>query len=90
MSYEVLAVGGSGQWFLLELYCRIVRDPAFPRPQAVWVVDPDWVPSTPTEEDKRGLAWVVQRSLDELMETHDANEGLAAFLARRQPHWEHR
>lgn len=66
MSYEVLAVGGSGQWFLLELCCWIARDPAFQRPQAVWVVDPDWVPSTPSEEDKRGLAWVVQRSLDEL------------------------
>ena len=28
--------------------------------------------------------------LDRLMKTHDANEGLAAFLARRNPAWEHR
>lgn len=27
--------------------------------------------------------------LDRLMKTHDANEGLAAFLARRTPNWEH-
>lgn len=27
--------------------------------------------------------------LDRLMKTHDANEGLAAFLARRSPQWEH-
>ncbi len=25
-----------------------------------------------------------------LMQTRDANEGLVAFLAKRQPHWEHR
>ena len=27
--------------------------------------------------------------LDRLMKTHDANEGLAAFLARRSPQWQH-
>jgi len=27
--------------------------------------------------------------LDRLMKTHDANEGLAAFLARRAPSWKH-
>lgn len=27
---------------------------------------------------------------DDLMATHDANEGLEAFLAKRQPSWEHR
>jgi len=24
------------------------------------------------------------------MKTRDANEGIAAFIARRRPHWEHR
>lgn len=28
--------------------------------------------------------------LERLMKTHDANEGLAAFLARRAPSWKHR
>jgi cyclohexa-1,5-dienecarbonyl-CoA hydratase len=36
------------------------------------------------------LADVERLYLDQLMATHDANEGLAAFLAKRQPKWEHR
>ena len=36
------------------------------------------------------LAEVERQYLDELMKTHDANEGLAAFMARRTPAWEHR
>ena len=44
------------------------------------------------------LVTTVRRRLDELvtlyvgtlMKTRDANEGIAAFLARRQPRWEHR
>ena len=36
------------------------------------------------------LAEVERLYLDELMKTHDANEGLAAFMARRTPQWEHR
>lgn len=36
------------------------------------------------------LAEVERLYLDRLMTTHDANEGLAAFLARRTPAWEHR
>ncbi|HRP27978.1 MAG TPA: cyclohexa-1,5-dienecarbonyl-CoA hydratase [Burkholderiaceae bacterium] len=36
------------------------------------------------------LAAVERLYLDRLMSTHDANEGLAAFLAKRQPAWEHR
>ena len=36
------------------------------------------------------LAEIERLYLDRLMQTRDANEGLAAFLARRQPKWEHR
>jgi len=33
---------------------------------------------------------VIERIyLDELMETHDANEGIGSFLERRKPEWEH-
>jgi len=39
---------------------------------------------------RRRLAEVECLYLDTLMKTHDANEGLAAFLAKRPPHWEHR
>jgi cyclohexa-1,5-dienecarbonyl-CoA hydratase len=35
------------------------------------------------------LAEVERLYLDRLMVTHDANEGLAAFLAKRTPLWEH-
>ena len=36
------------------------------------------------------LARLEKLYLDELMSTHDAREGLDAFLARRPAHWEHR
>lgn len=36
------------------------------------------------------LAAVERLYLDQLMSTRDANEGLAAFLAKRSPSWEHR
>lgn len=39
---------------------------------------------------ERRLAAVESLYLDGLMATHDANEGLAAFLAKRAPAWEHR
>ena len=39
---------------------------------------------------RRRLAEVERLYLDTLMKTRDANEGLAAFLAKRQPQWEHR
>jgi cyclohexa-1,5-dienecarbonyl-CoA hydratase len=39
---------------------------------------------------KTRLAAVEQLYLDGLMKTRDANEGLAAFLAKRPPQWEHR
>lgn len=38
---------------------------------------------------KRRLAWVEQLYLEELMQTHDAAEGIAAFLERREPAWTH-
>ena len=38
---------------------------------------------------RRRLAEVERLYLDRLMHTRDANEGLAAFLAKRTPHWEH-
>jgi cyclohexa-1,5-dienecarbonyl-CoA hydratase len=41
-------------------------------------------------EVKRRLAAVETLYLEGLMATRDANEGLAAFLAKRQPVWEHR
>jgi cyclohexa-1,5-dienecarbonyl-CoA hydratase len=40
-------------------------------------------------ELRERLAEVERLYLDRLMTTHDANEGLAAFLAKRAPHWEH-
>ncbi|MFO1325702.1 MAG: cyclohexa-1,5-dienecarbonyl-CoA hydratase [Burkholderiales bacterium] len=39
---------------------------------------------------RRRLAEVERLYLDTLMKTRDANEGLAAFLARRPAQWEHR
>jgi len=39
---------------------------------------------------RRRLAALEQLYLETLMKTRDANEGLAAFLARRPPQWEHR
>ncbi len=39
---------------------------------------------------RRRLAEVEQLYLERLMRTHDANEGLTAFLAKRQPAWTHK
>ncbi|MBL8323461.1 MAG: cyclohexa-1,5-dienecarbonyl-CoA hydratase [Rubrivivax sp.] len=36
------------------------------------------------------LAEVERLYLERLMSTHDANEGLAAFIAKRAPQWQHR
>jgi len=41
-------------------------------------------------ELRQRLAEVERLYLDTLMKTRDANEGLAAFLERRTPAWEHR
>lgn len=41
-------------------------------------------------ELRQRLAEVERLYLDTLMKTFDANEGLAAFVERRTPHWEHR
>jgi cyclohexa-1,5-dienecarbonyl-CoA hydratase len=40
-------------------------------------------------EVKRRVAAVEKLYLEGLMKTRDANEGLNAFLAKRQPVWEH-
>ena len=40
-------------------------------------------------EARARLADVERLYLDQLMRTRDANEGLAAFLAKREPQWEH-
>jgi cyclohexa-1,5-dienecarbonyl-CoA hydratase len=42
------------------------------------------------EAFRAGWAALELQYLDELMITHDANEGIAAFLAKRQPVWAHR
>jgi cyclohexa-1,5-dienecarbonyl-CoA hydratase len=39
---------------------------------------------------RQRLAEVEQLYVGRLMATQDANEGLAAFLAKRAPRWEHR
>jgi len=41
-------------------------------------------------EVERRLNQVERIYLNHLMRTHDANEGLVAFLAKRSPKWEHR
>ncbi|MBK9134669.1 MAG: cyclohexa-1,5-dienecarbonyl-CoA hydratase [Betaproteobacteria bacterium] len=41
-------------------------------------------------ELRERLAEVERLYLDTLMKTHDANEGLAAFLGKRAPVWQHR
>jgi cyclohexa-1,5-dienecarbonyl-CoA hydratase len=38
---------------------------------------------------RQRLADVERLYLERLMRTRDANEGLAAFLAKRQPSWTH-
>jgi cyclohexa-1,5-dienecarbonyl-CoA hydratase len=40
-------------------------------------------------EARARLDEVERLYLEQLMRTRDANEGLAAFLARREPAWEH-
>lgn len=39
---------------------------------------------------RRRIAEVERLYLERLMHTRDANEGLAAFIAKRPPQWEHR
>jgi cyclohexa-1,5-dienecarbonyl-CoA hydratase len=41
-------------------------------------------------EVRRRIGEVERLYLDRLMHTHDANEGLAAFIAKRTANWEHR
>jgi cyclohexa-1,5-dienecarbonyl-CoA hydratase len=42
------------------------------------------------EAVRQRLDELVRLYVDTLMKTRDANEGIAAFLAKRQPIWEHR
>ena len=51
---------------------------------AVTAVRGGWLPGV-----RRRIAEVERLYLDRLMKTRDANEGLAAFIAKRQPLWEH-
>ncbi|MEW5911874.1 MAG: enoyl-CoA hydratase/isomerase family protein [Thermodesulfobacteriota bacterium] len=39
------------------------------------------------DDKNRGLGYIEQVYLDELMQTHDAEEGLRAFLDKRKPVW---
>lgn len=41
-------------------------------------------------EVRRRIAEVERLYLERLMKTRDANEGLTAFIAKREPKWEHR
>ena len=53
-----------------------------------WAVDAARESFVPQVE--RRIAHVERVYLNHLMQTHDANEGLVAFLAKRAPKWEHR
>ena len=67
-------------------FCDRYRAPrsASARACAVAAVRGGYVP-----EVRRRIAEVERLYLDRLMKTRDANEGLAAFLAKREPKWEH-
>jgi hypothetical protein len=50
----------------------------------------DWQPREPAVFTIECLDDVEALYLEKLMATRDANEGLQAFIERRQPRWEHR
>ena len=41
MSYDLVVIGGSGQWVLLEICLRRLQDAGFPFPEGLWIVDTD-------------------------------------------------
>jgi cyclohexa-1,5-dienecarbonyl-CoA hydratase len=61
-----------------------------PRSAAALACAVEAVRAPRVRELRERLAEVERLYLERLMRTHDANEGLDAFLARRNPAWEHR
>ena len=45
--------------------------------------------TVPAVNGEAGVRQVERLYLDRLMQTRGANEGLAAFIAKRPPKWEH-
>ena len=101
---ELLCSGrsiGAAQALSLGLVQQLADDPAAaalayfdehlaPRSAASLACAVAAVRAPRARELRERLAEVERLYLDRLMKTHDANEGLAAFLARRSPAWEHR
>jgi hypothetical protein len=51
MSFDIVSVGGTGQWFLFQLALHRLQQPEFPLPRRLWVVDRDF-----NLNDRTGLA----------------------------------
>ena len=59
--FELIAVGGTGQWFLLELCLRRARDPGAPFPSAIHIIDPDQPVPSQTDRIPQVLADALLR-----------------------------